>query len=397
MNHNQKSPRMLYLAAGTIALIFAGVVYAWSIFKAPLAVEFGWSASALSLNFTIVMCCFCFGGMLGGALIKRLSYFQTCLISAALAISGFVLASFTRGSLLDVYLGYGVLGGLGIGITYTGTVSVVGSFFPDKKGLCTGILMMGFGSSSLVIGGVADAIILNPLMGWRMAYRIVGLAMGVAVLAAGAIIKYRPIESGRKEAEECIYEQGLTPRQMLHSADFYKGFLFLVFLAGVGNTVISMARDIAMDTGISGGTASTLVGILSVFNGCSRIVTGIAFDRFGRKKTMLGSCVAAVSASVLVFLAAITGSRVICIAGLCLTGAAYGTCSVITPSLTSDLFGKQHFSGNFPIMNCNLVFASIIATIASIINTLFGGFIGSGFFLVLLAVSSLGLCLNIRK
>ena len=85
--------RWVYLALGTVALLFAGILYAWSILKTPLAAEFNWSASALSVNFMLTMCCFCVGGMLGGFLTKRLGLRFACLIGACLAGSGFLLAS----------------------------------------------------------------------------------------------------------------------------------------------------------------------------------------------------------------------------------------------------------------------------------------------------------------
>lgn len=79
-----QSSRWLYLILGTASLLFAGIIYGWSILKAPLAAEFGWSASALSLNFTLTMCFFCLGGMLGGILMKKLGFRLACLISAIL-------------------------------------------------------------------------------------------------------------------------------------------------------------------------------------------------------------------------------------------------------------------------------------------------------------------------
>lgn len=130
---NNKNIRWIYLAIGTVTLIFAGIIYGWSILKVPLAAEFGWSTSALSLNFTLTMCFFCFGGMLGGALIKKIGFRLTCAVSAALSFLGFVLASASDGNIAVLYIGYGLLAGLGIGATYNAIISTVSVWFSEKK------------------------------------------------------------------------------------------------------------------------------------------------------------------------------------------------------------------------------------------------------------------------
>ena len=181
MKENSSNIRWLYLVLGTVALLFAGVIYAWSILKAPLAAEFGWSASALSLNFTLTMCCFCLGGMLGGLLNRRLGLRPACVISACLASAGFLIASGMGSRIGILYFSYGIMAGLGIGIAYNCIISTVNAWFPDKKGLSSGVLMMGFGASALVIGSLADAIIQNPALGWRVAFRIIGIGFAARI------------------------------------------------------------------------------------------------------------------------------------------------------------------------------------------------------------------------
>ena len=119
MNHTLLRRRWAYLALGIAALLFAGVIYAWSILKTPLAETFGWSGQALALNYTLTMWCFCLGGFGGGLLGKRLGSRICLLLAALLAGGGFVLASrLSGGSVLPLYLSYGGMGGLGIGLAY---------------------------------------------------------------------------------------------------------------------------------------------------------------------------------------------------------------------------------------------------------------------------------------
>lgn len=389
----KKAMRWLYLVIGTAALLFAGIIYAWSILKAPLAVEFGWTASGLSLNFTLTMCFFCLGGMLGGVLMKQLGFLPGCLLSAALSTGGFLLASSLNGSILRLYLSYGVMSGLGIGVAYNCVISTVGAWFPDKKGLCSGVLMMGFGASALVLGSLADSMIASPSIGWRETYRLLGIGLG-AVLCLAALILKRPKDNPQaaavsEQTKGCEYTTG----EMLKNMVFWKAFFCVVFLAAVGNTVISMAKDLALSVGTAASAATLLVGILSVFNGLGRVITGAVFDRFGRRFTMLAANGLTILAAAVTLLAVLTHSSALCVIGLCLSGLSYGTCPTISSAFISEVFGQKYFSMNFPVMNCNLIFASFIATCASLVTAASGGYAAA--FVLLLALSTVAMVLNL--
>ena len=130
--------RWFYLGIGVIAMLFAGVLYAWSILKTPLTNEFGWSASQLALNFTLAMSFFCIGGLLGAQISKRANHRIALISAGVLAALGFILtASLRDTSVIMLYITYGVLAGTGIGIAYNVLIATVSSWFPDKKGLCS--------------------------------------------------------------------------------------------------------------------------------------------------------------------------------------------------------------------------------------------------------------------
>ena len=182
------SVRWAYLVTGVIAMLFAGVIYAWSILKAPFSNEFGWNANQLALNFTLTMCCFCLGGLLGSMLSKRLGFRVALFVAAVLGCAGFLLTStLTGGSVALLYVFYAVLAGLGIGVAYNVTISTVSRWFPDKKGLCSGCLMMGFGASALVLGNLANGMFASA--GWRTTYLVLGVALGVIIAAAALILR----------------------------------------------------------------------------------------------------------------------------------------------------------------------------------------------------------------
>ena len=148
--------RWLYLAVGVAAMLFAGIIYAWSILKAPLTDEFGWAGSELTLNFTLTICFFCLGAFVGGMASKRLGVRLALILSGVISCTGFILASrLSGGNIVMLYISYGGLAGFGIGIAYTVIIATVSAWFPDKKGTCSGALLMGFGASALVVGNLA--------------------------------------------------------------------------------------------------------------------------------------------------------------------------------------------------------------------------------------------------
>ena len=400
MKRKGSGVRWFYLAVGVFALLFAGVIYAWSILKAPLAATF--STTQLALNFTLTMCFFCLGGFVGGLISKRIGVMFSLLISAALSGTGFFLASRLGEGVLMLYLSYGVLAGLGIGIAYNVIISTVSAWFPDKKGLCSGVMMMGFGASALAVGKLASALIDGP--GWRTAYLVLGIALA-AVLAASAFIIRRPTEDAilpeaKKKAEkrgEDVEALELPTAKMLTRLSFWLAFLCIVCLSAVGNTVISFARDLSISVGAGAELATTLVGVLSVCNGLGRIAFGALFDKLGRRRTMLLANALTILAAGVTLAAVLLGSLPLAIVGLCLTGFSYGAGPTISSAFISAFYGTKHFPLNFSVMNFNLMGASFMATAASGMLAASGGYTVPFIFLLGLAAVSLVLDLLIKK
>ena len=395
----QKPTRWPYLLVGVIAMLFAGIIYAWSILKAPLAAEFGWSASNLALNFTLTMSFFCLGGFIGGLLAKKLGAKIVVPLGGVLAGLGFILTSRLSGaSVTTLYLTYGLMAGLGIGMAYVVTVSTVGAWFPDKKGFCSGCLMMGFGASTLILGNLSNALIAS--MGWRKSFLLLGIALGVVLIVAGLIIRLpgadvvlpqpKAVKAAGKESFEV---KDYTTGEMLRRFSFWRAFVCIVFLAAVGNSVISFAKDLTMSVGASAALATTLVGVLSVCNGLGRILTGAVFDAVGRRTTMLAANIVTIAAAGITLAATLMGSLPLCIVGLCLTGLSYGSCPTFTSAFTSAFYGTKYFSTNFSVMNFNLMGASFIATASSALLTSYNSYVAP--FVMLLALSVAGLLLNL--
>lgn len=391
--------RYVYLIVGTLALLFAGTVYAWSILKVPLAQNFGWTVPQLTVNFTLTMSFFCLGGILGSLLNRKIGLKNTLIISAVLSGAGFVFTSFLSGaSIAMLYLCYGIICGLGIGIAYNNIISTVNQWFLDKKGFSSGVLLMGYGASSLVIGTIAAKTIANANFGWRNTYLSIGVALFIVLFVCAMILKtYVSDDNNKNSNNNALSTKDFTLKEMLKSIEFWKALAVITFLAACGNTVISIAKDISLASGLAETLAVTMVGILSVCNGLGRIICGLIFDKFGCKKTMIYADILTIAAGICILTAVLNSSAALCITGLCIVGLSFGCCPTISAAFIADFFGKKYYNLNYSVFNLNLLLASLIASIESYLLAVSGGYTVPFVVLIILATVALIFTLKLRK
>lgn len=395
-----KTKRWHILVLGTAVMFFSGIIYAWSILKAPLQEEFSWSASQLALNFTLTMCMFCIGGVISGLLLSKISLKLLLGLAGIMSGIGFITASgIGAEGLGKLYLSYGILSGLGIGIGYNAIISVVNEWFPDKKGTSSGVLMMSFGASALIFGNIANYMISSPI-GWRSTFKILGILTGITLLLAAAFMRHPSEEDTvprkTKETAGTKTQKNYTPKEMIRRPTFLRFFLFLVLACAVGNSTISMARDVAISVGAQTGVAALLAGVLSLCNGGGRLLAGMLFDRCGQKITMTIDGVVTIIAPVVMLIAIHSHSVAICAAGLCLTGLSYSFQPPVTSSVVSSFYGTEHFSINYSIANLMMIPTSFVATIDGVLYTVTGSYAAPFALLLVFSVISFMLNLSIR-
>jgi len=399
VSNTKLTNRKWFLLAGLIAMLFAGVIYAWSILKVPFKTELGFADSQLSLCFTFTMCTFCLGAFFGSKLYKKIGVTLTCVIAGALSGLGFFLTGCVTLNPVLLCVFYALFAGLGIGVAYNVIISVVNSWYPDKKGFSSGVLLMGFGASTLILGNVIDLLFKAEGVGYKNTYMILGVVIALAIIGAGIVIKAPhtdvdfPKAKATPKANTDNFEiADYTTTQMIKRFTFWRAFILLVFLTAVGNSVISFARDLVLSVGATDSWAATLVGVLAVCNGLGRIITGVLFDKMGRKFTMIFSNLLTIFAALTTLASILLGSLPICIIGLCLTGLSYGSCPTVCSAFVSSFYGMKYFPTNFSIINFNLIAASFIATLSNNLISMSGGYTLP--FIVLLAISLVALVLN---
>ncbi len=399
------SRRRIYLVSGVAVMLFSGVLYAWSILKIPFAEEFSWDAGFLALNFTLTMCFFCLGAFFGSLLNKKIGLRNTLFISALLSGAGFVLTGFLTASLPVLLIAaYAVLAGTGIGISYNAVVASVTAWFPDKKGFTSGCLMLGFGLSTLLLGNVIDAMYKSEAFGWRRAFVILGAVLFKVLIFAALVIKKPDADTCLPAAKikasaksEDFERRDFTTSEMLRNFTFWRAFVCMTLLTAVGNSAISFARDLVLSVDASPDIATTMVGVLAVCNGFGRILTGILFDKSGRRFAMICANAVTILSAAVTLISVTAGSLPLCIAGLCLTGISYGSCPTVTSAFTSAFYGQKHFSVNYSLINFNLIFASFIAGFSNTLMINTGSFTASFIMLLVLSVAALGLNITIKR
>ncbi len=362
--------RTTALIAGTAMLLINGVIYAWSIYSMPFGAGFGWSSAQLGACFTVMLASFCLGGVFGGAVANRRGVRVSIPIGGILGCIGFVLCMFLQAHLIWLLFVSFAISGIGVGFVYNGVISAVVPRFPDKKGLASGVLLMGFGASSLVLGGLASRLIASPGFGWHLTYILTG-----ALLLAAAFIGLPFVLPPRvdRDTHAAAPARGLTPRQMLRTKRFWLLFGSAVIGTGFGSGLIAHASYIFVEGGASESVAALAVGLVSVMNGLGRIVFGMLNDRCGFRISLLADAVLYIAAGLIAALV-LGSSAAVLVVVMMLIGACYGAVPTISASLAEEFFGPAHYGRNLGIVNLSILVGSFASTAAGAIQTSTGSY-----------------------
>ena len=397
----QKS-RFPYLWVGTLMMLLLGSIYAWSYFKTALGAIFPmWNQKQLSLTFTIMMILFAAGGLLGGKLSKTIRHSMLALLSGCLMLIGFVTVSFLPSgnetlALILLYIFYGGFTGLGVGIGYNVVLSCVSSWFPDKDGLVSGLLLTGFGFSSLIIANAAEALLRVTTL--SIVFRGLGILCG-GVMVLGSFFLHLPTADDTLPApkKKAVVSDGqdYTTAQMLRRPTFWLYFLWNLCMSATGMLVINNASSIALFFG-----AAATVGLLvSIFNSGGRLFIGMSMDKFGWKATMLIDNAVIISAGLLMVLGNALGLFPLVLIGMLMAGVCYGGGVTIQASLVRTFYGSKNYAVNFSTCNLVMIPAAFIGPMisAALVDAAGGAFGPTFIMVVVMGFFSLIINFFIRK
>ena len=386
----KKDSRWLKLMIGCLTLFAAGVIYAWSVLSGPFKTEFpAWSLSSLQLTFTLTLCTFCLGGLVSGLLAKRFSVRLRMLVAAVLILGGFTVTGTMNGSILLLYLGYGIMAGFGIGIVYNVVIAATNAWFPDKKGIATGALMMSFGFSALFFSKISARMFEIASIGWRNTYLTLGAVIGGVILLSAFLVKAP--EGTKKAVQES--ENDVSTKDMLKKSSFWKLFIFFTLLAAVGSTAIGFGKNYFVSVGLKENAAVTVAGLLSIFNGLGRLFSGFVYDKAGLRKTQFLTSFVAIAAPLTALMAVIMNAPAVGVVGLMLCAFSYGFSPTVSAAMVGGFYGMKHYHLNFPVLNLVLIPASFASTLAGKMYEVSGGYLST--FIVLTCMSVVGLIVNV--
>jgi MFS transporter, OFA family, oxalate/formate antiporter len=347
--------RVVVAVACTFLMLNLGTVYAWSFFQKPLCETYGWSNSQVVWTFSLAICFLGLSAAAGGLLLPRTGPRPLAIAGALLFGSGYLLAALALRlhSLPLLYLGYGVIGGIGLGLGYVIPVTTVSRWFPDHKGLATGTVVMGFGFGALLMSKVIAPILLTRVGGnMVLLFTVMGVLFLVLSLAAATFIRNPPAlwlppqatartVSNDKPPEEsvwsCIVSREFALMWLIFFCQITAGIALIGFQSPLFQDVYAK-HDPALTKAVLASYGGNLIAASSVFNGIGRFFWGALSDRIGRCRTfslILGSQLAAFALLIQTshpWLFAI----LVCYILLCY-GGGFGT----MPSFVLDMFGAR--------------------------------------------------------
>jgi len=346
--------RWLVPPAALAVHLSIGQVYAFSVFKNPLLDRFGTSHTSVAVIFSMAIVMLGLSAAFGGKWMERNGPRKAMALSAVCWVTGFLVAALgvAVGQLWVVYLGYGLIGGIGLGIGYISPVSTLIKWFPDRPGLATGLAIMGFGGGALVASPLTAKLLETyaPTPSEAIVPTMLTLAAVYAVLmTCGAVTIRVPAPGWRPE--------GWTPpvpgtNRMQSHADvrvanavrtpqFYLLWIVLFTNVTAGIGILEQASPMIQDffPAVTAATAAGFVGLLSLANMGGRFVWSTTSDKLGRKRTyimylgvgaLLYGCLAAVGASAVGLFVGLTFVIV----------SFYGGGFATIPAYLKDLFGQ---------------------------------------------------------
>lgn len=392
---NEKLNRWQILFASTAVLLCTGAVYAFSVFAGPLSAAKGWTMSEIMLAFTINAAIGPVPMILGGFLTDRGWAKWSIAVGGLLFGLGFFLTGFVTSPLM-LYVSYGLIGGFGQGLAYSGCLSNTIKLFPDKKGLASGIITAGMGGAAIIAAPVGNYFIENKDVFY--AFRVLGLIYVGIVVVASFFIKAAPAN---------YIPQGWTPpagqtgggaslnkgwQQMLRTPHFYLIFFMLCAGAFSGLMIASNASVIGQQMfGLTPATAAFYVSLYSLSNCLGRVLWGTVSDQLGRNKT-LNIILGVVIAAFVIML--VLPSQIGFAIGIVALGLCFGGIMGVFPPLVMENYGPANQGVNYGIVFTGYSTAAFFAPkIAVSMAASDNGSFAKAFY-VAITVAVIGLVLN---
>lgn len=344
--------RWLIVVGAVLIQLCLGGIYIWSVFRKPLekAVSeggLGLTPSEATLPFSLVLIFFALATIVGGKWQDKVGPRTVASVGGILLGAGLLISAVGK-SLPALVIGYGIIAGIGIGFTYVCPVATGIKWFPDKRGLITGLSVAGFGAGALILAPVAANLIQN--VGIFTTFASLGIIFLIVVVASSMLLRNPPegwtcpgwVPPKRTAATKEQFSTG----EMLRTPQFYSIWIMYFFGCLAGLMIIGQTSPIGQElAGYSATTAALAVMLLSIFNGAGRIFWGRVSDGLGRTKTLFVMFTLCGVAMLLYSIIAVFPPYYWI--GVAIVGACFGGYLALFPAVTADFFGTKNIGANY--------------------------------------------------
>ena len=347
-------PRSIMALFCTVLQVCFGTVYAWSFFQTILVRQLGWTFTETAWAFSLTILSLGTSAAWAGALLPRVGPRRLAVTGSVMFSVGYMLASLAlKWDVLALfYVGYGVIGGAGIGLGYVTPVATVAKWFPDKKGLATGIVVMGFGVGALLLSKGLAPLLVSHLEGdLSQVFLGLGIIFACVLIPCSLLLSNPPAAAVAAVAEQTPADESDSVAPYLRSSEFALMWIVFFFNIAAGISVISFQSELLQEVwGLADPTVepatlaeygATLIAVSSLCNGVGRLFWGLLSDRLGRVRVFR----ILLASQMVVFGILMTErnpyvfSVLICYILLCF-GGGFAT----MPSFVLDVFGPQKMS-----------------------------------------------------
>jgi len=349
----QRVPNRWVLAAGGVLMQIAlGAVYAWSVFRDPLVKGFGWSIPQVTWTFSIAILVLGFAAFLGGLWMNWVGPRVVGIAAGLCYGAGVALASLSAHQLAVLYLTYGLLGGIGLGLGYIVPVATLVKWFPDRRGFITGLAVAGFGAGALLTAPLATTLIQS--VGVLQTFGVLGIVYLVAVVAGASVMQNPP--AGWKPAgweptakqQAALARKDYTLAEALSTWRWYVLWAILFLNVTAGISIISQAAPMAVEiSGVTAIVGAGMVGTISIANGAGRLLWAWLSDAIGRRTVFAVMFLLQVA---LFFLLPSQHAFPILVAFCFVIISCYGGGFGTMPAFATDYFGPKFVGAIYGLM-----------------------------------------------
>ncbi len=341
--------RWAIAAAAVVMQICLGAVYGWSVFVNPLIAGEHWTRTQVTLTFTLALAVLGIGTIVGGMWQDRVGPRLVASVAGVLYGAGYIVASFAVGqhSLVGLYLGYGVISGLGMGMGYICPVALMTKWFPDRRGLMTGVAVMGYGAGAVIMSLIAPHQIITA--GIPQTFLVFGIAYLILVVASAQAFSNPPAGwrpqgwEPRTAVARAAGTEDFEVGEALRTPQFWLLWVMLFLNVSAGIMIISQASPMGQQmVKLTAVKAASIVLALSICNALGRVFWAWISDYIGRARVYM--LLYAIQAGIFFLLPRLdsvaTFTAAVAVIGLCY-GGGFGT----MPSFTADFFGARKMGG----------------------------------------------------